>query len=315
MAYHQLTQEERYTISSGLALRLSRREIARMLGRSLSTVSREIARNRTRHDGRYRGAIAHSYAIARRRRARRGPQYDKETMARVWRALRLKWSPEQIVGTFRSEGIPVPSPETLYRYLRRDKRLGGSLYRHTRIMSKMGRKRHGSRPARGRLLGKRHISERPRVVEQRLRVGDWEGDTVMGRGSSHCLLTLAERKSGLVLIRKLRARTSDEAISAALKLISEQPGKFKSLTFDNGTEFHSYERIEAAHGIKVYFATPYHSWERGTNENTNGLIRQYLPKGKNLARVTQNQCDQIAHALNTRPRKRHGYLTPLDIFG
>lgn len=314
MAYHQLTQEERYTISSGLALRLSQREIARTLGRSPSTVSREIARNRTNFDGRYRGATAHSYATARRRRARRGPQYDKETMTRVWRALRQKWSPEQIVGTFRSEGIPVPSPETLYRYLRRDKRLGGTLYRHTRIMSKMGRKRHGSRPARGRLLGKRHISERPRVVGQRLRIGDWEGDTMMGRGSSHCLLTLTERKSGLVLIRKLKARTSEEAINATLHLIRQQPGKFKSLTFDNGTEFHSYERIEAAHAIKVYFATPYHSWERGTNENTNGLIRQYLPKGKNLARVTQDQCEQIAQALNTRPRKRLGYLTPLDVF-
>ena len=116
------------------------------------------------------------------------------------------------------------------------------------------------------------------------------------------------------MIRALRAWISEQATNVSLKLISEQPDKFKSLTFDNGTEFHSYERIEAAHGINVYFATPYHSWERGTNENANGLIRQYLPKGINLARVTQGQCDRIAHALNTRPRKRHDYLTPLDIF-
>lgn len=314
MLYHQLTQEERYTISSGLALKLSRREIARTLGRSPSTVSREIARNATTHDGGYRGAKAHSYAVARRRRARRGPQYDAETMKRVWRALRQKWSPEQIAGTFRSEGLPVPSPETIYRYLRRDKREGGTLYRHTRIMSKMGRKRRGSRPARGRLLGKRHISERSQVIEQRLRVGDWEGDTVMGRGSLHCLLTLADRKSGLVVIRKLKARTSEQAIRATLSAIEASPKKFKTLTFDNGTEFHGYEKIEASHRIKVYFATPYHSWERGTNENTNGLIRQYLPKGTNLRRVTQEQCDRIADALNNRPRKRHAFLTPLDVF-
>jgi transposase, IS30 family len=312
--YHQLTQEERYTIASGLALKLSMRQIAETLGRPASTVSREIARNATTHDGFYRGLKAHSYAMARRRRARRGPHYDHYVMRHVWQALRQKWSPRQIWGTFREAGKPCPSPETIYRYLRRDKRLGGSLCRHTRIMSKMGRKRYRSRPARGRLLGKRHISERPTVIEQRLRVGDWEGDTVMGRGSSHCLLTLVERKSGLVIIRKLKARNTEEAIGATIAAIAKLRRKFKSLTFDNGTEFHGYERIEKTFGITVYFATPYHSWERGSNENLNGLIRQYLPKGTNLRKITQERCDSIARQLNSRPRERHGFLTPDHVF-
>lgn len=313
MAYQQLTEGERYVIAGGLRLKRSLRELAEELGRAPSTVSREVRRNATAHDGAYRGEKAQSYSKARRSRSRRGPQYSEKDMSRVYSALRQRWSPEQIVGKFRADCVVVPSHETIYRAIREDKRNGGELYRYTRIMSKKGRKRYRSRATRGVLVGKRHISERGAVVEQRLRVGDWEGDTVMGSGSLHCLLTLVERKSGYALIRVLKARTMAEVTTAATLAIQELRGQFLTITFDNGTEFHDYEELERRFGVKCYFATPYHSWERGTNENLNGLVRQYLQKGRCLRRVTQAECDQIARELNTRPRKRLGFLTPTDV--
>jgi len=314
MAYHQLTREERYLIAGGLRLACSLRELAAELGRAPSTVSREVRRNATSHDGAYRAEKAQSYAGARLRRARRGAQFSQGVLEQVDNALRSWWSPEQIVGTFRAEGRLVPSHETIYRRLRKDKREGGKLYRYTRILSKMGRKHYRSRPTRGVLLGKRHISERAEIVDRRGRFGDWEIDTVMGTGSRHCLLTLVERKSGFTLIRKLRARTMKEATAAAASVIARMRRRFKTITFDNGTEFHDYETLERQFGVTCYFATPYHSWERGSNENANGLIRQFLPKGLGLSRVSQHDCDLIADVLNTRPRKRHRFQTPATIF-
>ena len=132
--------------------------------------------------------------------------------------------------------------------------------------------------------------------------------------SSDCILTLVERKTGYVLIGKLAARTAAEANRALLELLAEHPGRVRTITADNGTEFHWYEQIEAVHPVRFYFATPHHSWERGTNENTNGLIRQYLPKGESMVGVTQSQCDAIAEQLNDRPRKRHAYKTPQECF-
>jgi IS30 family transposase len=229
-------------------------------------------------------------------------------------AVRKRWSAEQIVGRFRTAGKVVPSHETIYRRLRKDKLEGGTLYRYTRILSKFGRKHYRSRPARGVLLGKRHIREREPIVECRGRIGDWELDTVMGSVNERdCVLTLVERRSGFTLIRKLKARTADEVTAAAMTVISRRRGCFQTLTFDNGTEFHGYEDLERRFGVTCYFATPYHSWERGTNENLNGLLRQYLPKRVSMKHVTQRDCNRIAWHLNTRPRKRHGFKTPCEI--
>lgn len=263
MAYHQLTRDERYLIACGLRLNLTLRDLAALLQRSPSTISREVHRNATPHDGAYRTEKADSYAVARRRRSRRGSRYSEAIFEEVDAAIRQRWSAEQIVGRFRDEGRPVPSHETICRRLRKDKREGGTLYRCTRILSKFGRKRYRSRPTRGVLLGKRHIRERDPIVERRGRIGDWELDTVMGpvntRGS---VLTVVERRSGFTMIRKLKARTADEATAAASTVIRQMRGSFHTLTFDNGTEFHDYETLERRFGVKCYFATPYHSWER-----------------------------------------------------
>ena len=158
------------------------------------------------------------------------------------------------------------------------------------------------------------ISERPAEVETRSDVGHWEADTVMSAGSKDCVVTLVERKTGLVLIGKLADRTADALSRRAVSLIGRHAGRFETVTADNGTEFHDYRRVERLTGAAFYFARPYHSWERGSNENANGLVRQYLPKGSSMAGLTQHQCNAIARKLNTRPRKRLGFRTPLECF-
>jgi IS30 family transposase len=314
MTYHQLTQEERYRITAHKMAGCTQAEIARLLQRHPSTISRELRRNVTTHDGGYRAEKAHSYATARRRRSRRGAQFTAEQMARVAQLLRRKWSAEQISGALAESGELAISHETIYRRIRWDKLAGGSLWRHTRIMSNQRRKRYRGPDSRGVLPGKRHISERPGEVELRQRIGHWEGDTVMGSDLRHCVLTLVERKSGFAIIKKLKARNKEEVIKAASRAIRSHCRKFKTLTLDNGTEFHDYEVLEKRFPVKVYFATPYHSWERGSNENFNGLLRQYLPKGMCMRAVTQAQCDTIADDLNNRPRKRLGFRTPANLY-
>jgi transposase, IS30 family len=313
MAYCQLTQEERYAIAACHATGMSLRQIGRKLNRCTATISREYRRNATRHDGAYRAEKAHSYAVARRRRSRRGSQFSPAHLSQVDALLRQKWSPQQISGWCRRKRQMSISHETIYRRIRRDKTAGGSLWRHLRIMSKFGRKRYRSQDSRGVQPGKRHISERPKVVEPRRQLGHWEGDTVIGQDKRHCVLTLVERKSGYVVIKKMSTRTKEQANTALSRAPIGLNRQVKTITLDNGTEFHGYGEIEKLFRVKFYFATPYHSWERGTNENTNGLIRQYLPKGTSMKELTQRDCDTIASELNARPRKRLGYKTPAEL--
>ena len=196
----------------------------------------------------------------------------------------------------------------------RDKKAGGLLHTHLRGARKRRRKRYGSYDSRGRLAGKRSISERPPAVETRRQTGHWEIDTVIGAGSKDCIVTLVERKTGLLLIGKLGDRTTASLNRRVIRLIKRHNGLFETITSDNGTEFHDYKRIEERTRVTFYFAKPYHSWERGSNENANGLIRQYLPKGTSMAGLSQQQCNAIAHRLNTRPRKRLGFKTPLECY-
>jgi len=314
MEYCQLAQGERYVMARMMHQGYSYREIGRVLDRAVSTISREKQRNLTQHDGRYRAEKAHQYAMARRSRTRKQDQYSQQEWEAVASLVVRKWSPEQIAGRARSMRKTCMSKETIYRYIRRERRAGGQTWRSLRIVSKFGRKRRGSPATRGRLVGKRHISERPKAVELRVRMGHWEGDTVMGSDMRHCVLTLVERVSGYVIIKKLTARTKEQAAAALKQAINEVRRKVRTITLDNGTEFHDYDKVEAVCAVKFYFATPYHSWERGTNENTNGLIRQYLPKGTCMRRVSQADCDTIASELNNRPRRRLGFKTPSERF-
>ena len=314
MTYHQLSEYERYAIARFLRQGYSKRRVAELLDRHPSTITRELQRNATRHDGAYRPEKAQQYAIARRHRSRRNLHYGARDWAPVASAIRRKWSPAQIVGRARLRKQHIMSAETIYRYVRHDRRQGGDLWRDLRIVSKFGRKRRGSPQTRGRLVGKRHISERPAAVERRQQRGHWEGDTVIGADQRHCILTLVERVSGFTIIKKMLARNVEQANQAMLLAIKRLNAHFRTITLDNGTEFHGYEDIEDKTGVPFYFATPYHSWERGTNENTNGLIRQYLSKRSCFKSLTQAECNKIAKELNDRPRDRLGFKTPAEVF-
>jgi len=314
MGYHQLTQEERYFISTRMRSGVSLRAIAKEMGRSASTLSREVARNATRYDGAYRPSKAQVYAIGRRRRCRRRSRYTAADWVWIDTLLWMKWSPEQIARTLGLMGELRICHETIYRRIRRDRFKGGHLWLYTRIMSKFARKRYRGRSTRGILAGKRHISARPKEVESRKRLGHWEGDTVMGSDKRHCVLTLVERKSGFAIVKKLSTRSMLETTQAALMALAEHGKRIKTITFDNGTEFHDYATLEQIHPVTCYFATPYHSWERGSNENFNGLLRQYFPKGMCLSTITQSDCDEVARKLNMRPRKRLGFQTPHSVY-
>lgn len=293
----------------------SYREIARVLDRSVATISRERQRNACPYDGGYRAEKADSRAMSRRWRSRKKSQYSQQEWDQVQGLLERKWSPQQIAGRRKLLRLPTMSKETIYRYVRRDRRTGGQLWRQLRILSKYGRKRRGSPATRGRSADKTPISARPEAVQRRSRIGHWEGDTVMGADQRNCVLTLVERVSGKTVIKKLSARNKEQATRALIEAIREiGRRKICSITLDNGTEFHDHKLVERHTGVRLYFAQPYHSWERGTNENTNGLIRQYLPKGMCMRQLTQRECDEIAEALNTRPRKRLGFKTPDEVF-
>jgi IS30 family transposase len=212
--------------------------------------------------------------------------------------LKEQWSPEQIVGCLRRHGFLRISHETIYRYIWADKRAGGELYRHLRGARKQQRKRYGRYDSRGRPAGKRPLSTRPTVVEGRTQIGHWEIDTMLGAGQAGpCLVSMVERKTGYVVLGKLRARTTAEVNRRATQLIRRQRRSVRTITADNGTEFHGYATIEQAIGTRFYFATPHHAWERGTN----GLIRQCLPKRLSMKHLTQHDCNRVAAQLNRHP--------------
>jgi IS30 family transposase len=313
MMYRQITSEERYTLGLLRQRGLAPAAIARLLGRHRSTISRECVRNGTPRDGCYRPQLADWYARGRRSRSRRNRRFTAAQLQRVRALLEQHWSPEQVAGRLRRERRLEISHETIYRYIWADKAAGGILYTHLRGARKRRRKRYGRYDSRGRVAGKRPITARPAVVETRAQVGHWEADTLLGPGRP-CVLSLVERKTGYVVLGKLRARTTEEVNQRATALIEAQPRPVWTITADNGTEFHGYAAIEQVTPARFYFATPHHAWERGTNENTNGLLRQYLPKRRSMAQLTQQDCDVIAAKLNHRPRKRLGYRTPEECY-
>jgi IS30 family transposase len=317
LRYHQITPEERYTLASLRAQqpRLSNGEIARRMRRHPSTISRELRRNAARLDGAYRASKAQERTNGRRSRSRRWSKLTAKQWMAVEELLYEGLSPDQISGRLRRNGILAVSHETIYQYVWADKRAGGHLFLCLRQRTRRRRKRYGTTERRGRVAAKRHISERPAAANDRSEFGHWEIDTVHGSGRDS-VVTLVERATGLVLIGKLPNLTADALNVRLLKMVrrfEQRHGpSFTTVTADNGTEFHSYHAVERATKLEMYFATPYHSWERGTNENTNGLIRQYLPKRMSMAGISQADCNEIADRLNARPRKRYGYITPFE---
>lgn len=313
MGYRQITEEERYKIASMRGVGAGPVAIARELGRDRRTISREVLRNRSVHDGAYRAMAACEKARARQKRSRRNKRYGPEEFGGVEAMLREDFSPQQVVGRLRLEGVKPMSHETIYVWIWADKKTGGTLWRHLRGAGKQRRKRYGRNDNRGRAAGKKPISERPKEVDARNRIGDWEIDTVHGQGKP-CVVTVVERKSGLLRLGKLPTAGSKQTLERTCQIMAREPHPIHTITSDNGTEFHCFKELEAKLHTQVFFAVPHHAWERGTNENTNGLLRQFLPRGTSFENLSQRQCNVIAERLNNRPRRRHGYRTPNEVY-
>ena len=307
MNYTHLTYEQRYQIKILLEIGKTQQEIAKAIKVHRSTISRELRRNR---GGRgYRPKQAHQFAIHRRKANgfQIGPLQWKVAEA----LLKLDWSPEQISGTLNEIGVRI-NHESIYLRIYADKRNGGSLWKNLRQQKKY-RKRSSGRDRRGQIPDRVWIDKRPKDVEARKRLGDWEGDTIIGAKHKGAVLTLVDRKSGYTLMAPMEKREAKLVVLQAEKLFARMPYK-KTLTVDNGKEFAKHKDIKDKAKIDVYFAHPYSSWERGTNENTNGLIRQYLPKIRRLDNVTENECKFIMNRLNNRPRKRLNWRTPHEVY-
>ena len=307
--YHQLTREQRYQIYALKKMGHYLSEIADVLGVNKSSVSRELKRNSGKRG--YRPQQAQALALERRRTGQ--PRITSRTWATVARLLRQEWSPEQISGRLKKEqGLGI-SHEWIYQYVLQDQWAGGELYRHLRCQ-KQRRKRYGQYERRGQLLNCTSIEERPALVNRRQRLGDWEVDTLIGKRHKQAMLTLTERKSRFTLLGKVTHRTAQEVENQIHKLLVPVSDQVHTLTSDHGKEFANHQHLAETLNLKFYFAHPYAAWERGTNENTNGLIRQYFPKKHDFQTISKNQIQQVMHKLNLRPRKTLRFKTPFEVF-
>ena len=310
--YTQLTQEKRYQIYAFMKAHFSKTKIASEIGVHTSTVSREMRRNQGKKG--YRPKQAHCMAVERRQKSKKYVKLTPDVISLLEGLLCQDLSPEQVCGfVARTHNLRI-SHETVYHYVLADKARGGTLYRHLRHAHKKRRKRYGSYDHRGQIKGRVSIDERPAIVDARERIGDWEIDTIIGKRHKGALLTLVERKTKFTLIRKLEKKQADLVADAAINLLKPYKEKVCTITSDNGQEFAHHEYIKEHLKTTVYFAHPYHAWERGLCENTNGLIRQYFPKGMRFETITDEHVHVAMNRLNTRPRKTLGYKTPNEVF-
>ncbi len=309
--YAQLSPQERCYINERLRVGNSRRDIAQVLGRCPATISREVRRNRSERV--YRWQAAQRLADERKAGKRRCVRHTEAVKADVRAGLKAGWSPEQVAGRRRHQGEGGVSHETIYRHIWRDKADGGDLHTFLRHTPKKRSKRYGKKDFRGRIPHRVDISERPAVVDARTRFGDWEGDTVVGKGRRGALVTLAERKSRLVLARSVPNKTKAHTAAALTTMLDGLQTLVAKITYDNGREFSDHAPVSEATGSAAYFARPYHSWERGSSEHSNGPLRQYFPKSMAFDGITQLQVDEAVARINNRPRKCRGYLTPIEV--
>ena len=319
MSHTQFNRDTRVELAILLNAGKNQSQCSSILGMHRVSIHEEVRRNKD-PDGIYRGGHAHKRAMARRKSAKRPYrkiENDSDLRKYILEKLGKYWSPEQIAGRLKKAcgGFPLISHEPIYKFVYEER---PDLVRYLRHQKCKYRRRRGTR-ARMKLnkaLKVRRIGERPAVVDERIRIGDWENDTVIGKEKTQRILTFVERKSGFGMADKLEVVTAEAIHQIEVAHFKRMPRRKKfTLTRDNGLEFGDYDStLERKTGMKVYRATEYHSWERGTNENWNGLFRQFCPKGVYFATINQYQIDKAVQLLNDRPRKRLGYSTPREVF-
>ena len=313
MSHTQLTEGQRYQIYTLKKNGFRQVTIANQIGVDPSTISRELSRNKGCRG--YRPKQANEKALLRRQESAKANRMTDEVISKVTKRLCEEWSPEQISGYLKSaEGIRI-SHERIYQFISEDKSGGGILYRKLRHHKKKRKKRYGAIDRRGEIKDRVSIDSRPKSVEKRERVGDWEIDLVLGKKHKGAIVTIVDRLSLMTLIGKVASKHAKHVTAMTTSLLKQYKKRgAKTITSDNGKEFSGHKDISRALGIDFYFAHPYSSWERGTNENTNGLIRQYLPKGTEFEGVNEKTCRFIMDRLNNRPRKCLGFRTPKQVF-
>lgn len=317
MSHKQLSSNERVVLERLFCAKVKQKEMAKMLKRSPSTISRELQRNLDKN-GRYKTKVANKKL--RNRRTLANQKFNKLTSKSslrrfVIRKLKKYWSPEQIVGYLeKKHGEKPVHHEAIYQFVYRDR---SDLINFLRCRKRKYRKRHGTLAREKTRLEaeKRRINLRPEIVETRERIGDWEGDTIRGEDKKSAVLTHVERKSGYLLANRLERALAEKVRHTTVAEFSKLPKKKrKTITYDNGSEFSEHKTTEIWLKTMIYFAFPYHSWERGTNENTNGLLRQFFPKGTDFTKITDFDLQAAVKSINNRPRKRLRYHTPKEIF-
>ena len=312
MKYKQLTYEDRVKIYAYLQLGLVITKISNLVGVHKSSISRELKRN-TGLRG-YRPKQAQQKADLRRQGASKNIRFTETVKERVNFYLNQDWSPEQICGRLALEEDIHISHETIYQYIWADKKAGGDLYKHLRCSRKKKKKRYGKTDRRGQIKDRISIDERPEVVDNKERIGDWEIDTVIGSNHKGALVTVAERKSRFSRIEYVPKKEAKLVTDAIVNMLMPFKSRVLTITADNGKEFALHKKIAQELEAKVYFAHPYHSWERGLNENTNGLIRQYFPKKYDFRKITKQDTVFVENRLNNRPRKILDFKKPSEIF-
>ena len=310
--YYQLSQAQRYQIEILKKVGKNQKEIAELLEVSPSTICRELQRN-TGQKG-YRSKQAQIKADKRKKQAVKALKMTEELIMVIEAKIVLDWSPEQIAGWLKVEKSLSISHERIYQHIWADKHRGGTLYQHLRQSGKKRKKRYGLKDRRGQIRNRVSIDERPAVVTEKSRLGDWEIDTVIGQGHQGALVTIVERVSKFTLIKKVDSKHAETVTAATIALLAPYRDKTLTITADNGKEFAGHEQIKEHLNTEVYFAHPYHSWERGLNENTNDLIRQYFAKGSRFDSITDEEVEAVMHKLNHRPRKTLDYKTPYAVF-
>jgi IS30 family transposase len=297
----------------------SQKDIAKELGVSPSTICRELHRNITfvrtaLGSWQYKVDYAQGYADDRQKNKPKHIKFTAEVEEFVQEKLLIKWSPEQISGYAKANNLFSISHERIYQFVLADKQSGGTLYKNLRQGHKKYRRRYGSGKCPSPIKNKVSIDDRPDIINNKERLGDWEIDTVVGKGKRRSIVTVAERISKKYVFRKTPNKKPNSVANATIKVLKPYKDFVYSITADNGFEFRSHEKISKKLGSEFYFAHPYSSWERGLNENSNGLLRQYLPKGADFAKITEKQLQAIEDEINGRPRKSLGYKTPNQVF-
>lgn len=309
-----LTLEQRYKIDAYINVGTSISQTAEYIGKNKSVVSREIKRNKDQRSGKYKASLADKKAKSRILSKPQKICFDSEVKENILYYLNKDYSPEQAVGRAKIENKKMVSIEIIYKYIWADKKAGGVLYKHLRTKGKKYNKRGHLKTKRGLIQGRVDIDQRPAIVEDKNRLGDMEIDLVLGKDHKGALLTINDRASGVLFMDKVESKEASVVEAKIIELLMDWKPLLKTITSDNGKEFANHKNIANSMDIDYYFAKPYHSWERGANENLNGLVRQYYPKKTTFENVSSIHIIQVTNILNNRPRKRFGFKTPNEIF-